>query len=108
MAKHGAVTGWLLATVALVVTGVAAAQDLEFVRVTAEAANVRKAPAQSAETLRQASSVNRRRVAPIITRSAPTSSAVLMIASAGSSPSTKRTSVSSPTASRWEPSLAST
>jgi hypothetical protein len=53
-----------------------------------------------AETLFHASSVKRRRVAPRITSSAPTSSAVLMIASAGSSPSTKRTSVSMPTAAR--------
>jgi SH3-like domain-containing protein len=59
MAEHRAVRRssrgtWLLGTVALVLAGVSAAEDAAFVRVTAEAANVRKSPARSAELLRQA------------------------------------------------------
>jgi SH3-like domain-containing protein len=54
MAKHGTVTRWLLAAVALGLAGASAADDVEFVRVTAEAANVRKSPARTAQALRQA------------------------------------------------------
>ena len=50
------------------------------------------------EMLVQACSVKRRRVAPIMIRSAPTSWAVLMIACAGSSPSTRRTEAGRPRA----------
>lgn len=45
---------WLLATVALALACASAAENLEFVRVTAEAANLRKSPTRSAEALRQA------------------------------------------------------
>ena len=60
MAKHGAVrrpsraAEWMLAGVVLVLAGASAADSVEFVRVTAETANVRKAPARGAELLRQA------------------------------------------------------
>jgi SH3-like domain-containing protein len=63
MAKHGGATAvtrspraaaWLLAAVALALAAASAAENVEFVRVTAEAANVRKSPTQRAEALRQA------------------------------------------------------
>jgi SH3-like domain-containing protein len=63
MAKRGGATAltrssgaaaWLLAIGALGLAAVSAAENVEFVRVTAETANVRKAPARSAEALRQA------------------------------------------------------
>jgi SH3-like domain-containing protein len=47
-------TAWLLATVALGLACVSAAENVEFVRVTAEAANVRKLPTRSAQALGQA------------------------------------------------------
>jgi SH3-like domain-containing protein len=63
MAKHGGATAvtrssraaaWLLAIIALGLAVASAAESVEFVRVTAEAVNVRKSPARSAEALRQA------------------------------------------------------
>jgi SH3-like domain-containing protein len=47
-------SAWLLGVVALGLAMSAAAENVEFVRVTAEAANVRKSPARSADALRQA------------------------------------------------------
>jgi SH3-like domain-containing protein len=47
-------SAWLPGVVALGLAMAAAAENVEFVRVTAEAANVRKSPARSAEALRQA------------------------------------------------------
>ena len=54
MTRPPRAAAWLLGLVALGLAVASAAESVEFVRVTAETANVRRSPSRSAEALRQA------------------------------------------------------